>query len=58
LTRIPPTANLAWENRFQIKTFALFWRLQNILDMREMPAAGWTPPGIRSGWGITWNFGG
>jgi len=58
LVRIPPTADLAWENRFQIKTFSLFWRLQNLLDIRETPAAGWTPPGIRSGWGITWNFGG
>ena len=56
--QIPAHIQLNWENRFQIKSFSLFWRLENLLDFREMPAPGWTPPGIRSGWGITWNFGG
>lgn len=56
--RLPPGGQLDWENRFQIKTFGIFWRLENLLDDRQVPAVGWTPPGIRSGWGITWNFGG
>jgi hypothetical protein len=56
--RLPPGGQLDWENQLQIKTFALFWRLENLLDDRQVPAVGWTPPGIRSGWGVTWNFGG
>ena len=56
--RLPPGGQLDWETLFQIKTFALFWRLENLLDDRQTPAAGWTPPGIRSGWGVTWSFGG
>lgn len=58
LLRSPPGAALDWENRFRIRTFELFWRLENLLNDRQVPAAGWTPPGIRSGWGVTWNFGG
>lgn len=58
LVRSPPGGTLDWENRFRISTFELFWRLENLLDDRQVPAAGWTPPGIRSGWGVTWNFGG
>lgn len=58
LLRSPPGGTLDWENRFRISTFELFWRLENLLDDRQVPAAGWTPPGIRSGWGVTWNFGG
>lgn len=56
--RLPPGGQLDWENQLRIKTFALFWRLENLLDDRQTPAVGWTPPGIRSGWGVTWNFGG
>jgi hypothetical protein len=56
--RLPSGGQLDWENQLQIKTFALFWRLENLLDDRQVPAVGWTPPGIRSGWGVTWNFGG
>lgn len=58
LVRQPPGGTLDWENRFSIRTFEIFWRLENLLDDRQIPAAGWTPPGIRSGWGVTWNFGG
>lgn len=58
LVALPGGMQLDWENRLQIKTFAIFWRLENLLDDRQIPAVGWTPPGIRSGWGITWNFGG
>jgi hypothetical protein len=56
--RLPPGGQLDWENQLQIKTFALFWRLENLLNDRQTPAVGWTPPGIRSGWGVTWSFGG
>lgn len=58
LVRSPPGGTLDWENRFRISTFEIFWRLENLLNDRQIPAAGWTPPGIRSGWGVTWNFGG
>lgn len=56
--RLPPGGQLDWENQLQIKTFALFWRMENLLNDRQTPAVGWTPPGIRSGWGVTWSFGG
>jgi hypothetical protein len=41
-----------------IRTFVIDWRIENFFDERQVPAVGWTPPGIRAGWGITWNFGG
>ena len=55
---LPSGYQLDWENRMEIRTFGIFWRLENLLDDQQVPAIGWTPPGIRSGWGITWNFGG
>lgn len=56
--RLQASSQLDLEFQVAIRTFAINWRLENILDERQTPAAGWTPPGIRAGWGITWNFGG
>lgn len=55
---LPSSSQLDLEFQVSIKTFAIEWKLENILDARQIPAPGWTPPGIRAGWGITWNFGG
>jgi hypothetical protein len=56
--RQPPSSQLDMECQVGIRTFVIDWRIENILDERQIPAAGWTPPGIRAGWGVTWNFGG
>jgi hypothetical protein len=55
---LPASSQLDLEVQVTIKTFSINWRLENILDERQTPAAGWTPLGIRAGWGITWSFGG
>ena len=56
--RLPAASQLDLETQVAIRTFVIVWRIENILDSRQIPAVGWTPPGIRAGWGITWNFGG
>jgi hypothetical protein len=56
--RLPSSSQLDLECQVGIRTFVIIWRIENVLDERQVPAAGWTPPGIRAGWGITWNFGG
>lgn len=56
--RLPSASQLDLELQVGIKTFVIDWRIENVLDSRQIPAAGWTPPGIRAGWGIAWNFGG
>ena len=58
LLDLPGSWNLDWENRCEIRTFELFWRLENLGHQRQAVLPGWTPPGIRSGWGVVWNFGG
>lgn len=58
LLDLPASWNLDLENRCEIKTFELFWRLENLGHKRQAVLPGWTPPGIRSGWGVVWNFGG
>lgn len=56
--RLPASSQLDLECQVGIRTFVIDWRIENIFDERQVPAAGWTPPGIRAGWGVTWNFGG
>lgn len=58
LLDLPGSWNLDWENRCEIRTFELFWRLENLGHQRQAVLPGWTAPGIRSGWGVVWNFGG
>jgi hypothetical protein len=58
LLDLPGSWNLDWENRCEIRSFELFWRLENLGHQRHAVLPGWTPPGIRSGWGVVWNFGG
>lgn len=58
LLDLPSSWNLDLENRCEIKTFELFWRMENLGHQRQAVLPGWTPPGIRSGWGVVWNFGG
>lgn len=56
--RQPPSNLLDLEMQVGIRTFLIDWWIENLLDQRRVPAPGWTPPGIRAGWGITWSFGG
>lgn len=58
LLDLPASWNLDWENRCEIRTFELFWRMENLGHQRQAVLPGWTAPGIRSGWGVVWNFGG
>jgi hypothetical protein len=58
LMELPGDWNLDLENRCEIRTFELFWRIENLGHRRQMVLPGWTPLGIRSGWGVVWNFGG
>ena len=58
LMELPGEWNLDLENRCEIRTFELFWRMENLGHRRQMVLPGWTPLGIRSGWGVVWNFGG
>jgi hypothetical protein len=56
--RLPASSQMDLECQVGIRTFVIDWRIENFFDERQVPAVGWTPPGIRAGWGITWNFGG
>jgi len=58
LMELPGAWSLDLENRCEIRTFELFWRIENLGDRRQRVLPGWTPLGIRSGWGVVWNFGG
>ncbi len=58
LLELPGDWNLDLENRCEIRTFELFWRMENLGHRRQAVLPGWTPLGIRSGWGVVWNFGG
>ena len=56
--RLEPSSQLDLEMQVGIRSFWIDWWIENLLDERQSPAPGWTPPGVRAGWGITWNFGG
>ncbi|MCB9496877.1 MAG: hypothetical protein H6686_08350 [Fibrobacteria bacterium] len=58
MTNLPASWNLDLENRVTIRTFDLFWRIENLGDRKQAVLPGWTPLGIRSGWGVVWTFGG
>lgn len=58
LVDLDPSWNLDLENRCEIRTFEIFWRIENLGDRKQAVLPGWTPLGIRSGWGVVWNFGG
>jgi len=58
MVELPSSWNLDLENRCEIQTFEIFWRIENIGDKRQEVLPGWSPLGIRAGWGIVWSFGG
>lgn len=54
----PASWGLDFEARCEIRTFEIFWRLENLGDKKQVVLPGWTPLGVRAGWGVVWSFGG
>lgn len=58
LLDLPASWGLDFEARCVIRTFEIFWRLENLGDKKQYVLPGWTPLGVRAGWGVVWSFGG
>lgn len=58
LLELPTSWGLDFEARCEIRTFEIFWRMENLGDKKQYVLPGWTPLGVRAGWGVVWSFGG
>lgn len=58
LQELPASWGLDFEARCEIRTFEIFWRMENMGDKKQFVLPGWTPLGLRAGWGVVWSFGG
>lgn len=58
LMELPESWGLDFEARCEIRTFEIFWRMENLGHKKHSVLPGWTPLGVRAGWGVVWSFGG
>lgn len=58
LLELPASWGLDFEARCEIRTFEIFWRMENLGHQKQYVLPGWTPLGLRAGWGVVWSFGG
>ncbi len=58
LLELPESWGLDFETRCEIRTFEIFWRMENLGHKKHSVLPGWTPLGVRAGWGVVWSFGG
>jgi len=58
LLELPASWGLDFEARCEIRAFEIFWRMENMGDKKQYVLPGWTPLGLRAGWGVVWSFGG